>query len=73
MPSIKWTRHPPTLALGSLARYRDPRAWLMGGGGLVRAAPGHMDELDRADEWQDPAHPRPLQWDKRTGTCHAYV
>jgi hypothetical protein len=58
LSGIKWHRHPWTPALG------DPG---------VRAESGQKDELDRADRWQDPAHPRPLRWDKMTGICRSQV
>jgi hypothetical protein len=56
--------HPPCLVLnghairaapvlGSLPRYRDHRAWLLGS--RMRAKPGHKDELDQVDKWQNPA------------------
>jgi hypothetical protein len=57
--------------MGYLLGIKDPRAWLSGARAHVE--PGHKDELDRADRWQDPAHPRSLRWDKRTGIGHAQV
>jgi hypothetical protein len=48
--------------LGHLPCIRDPQAC---------AELGHNNELDQANRWQDLAHPRPVRWDKRTGTGRA--
>jgi hypothetical protein len=71
LSGIKWLRHPRIPALWSLARYQRPQVWLLGA--RTHAESGHKEELDRADRWQDPTHPRPLRWDKRTGIGHARV
>jgi hypothetical protein len=50
---------------GHLPDIEDPWAWLPGAG--AHAEPGHKEELDGTDRWQDSARPWLLRWDKMTG------